>query len=139
MKLGKMFIISLQKLFAFSWKSKFRIFDIQISWHHQIPQHKTGNTFYWVAWEANSLLMKFGQFMSYYKRKIFIKKFYNNCDLKTSSRPFFAMILSTTSIRKWNFWINLLILDIQQQNYQNLSKSAGTCPQIPFHKKFFEN
>ena len=33
--------------------------------------------------------MKFGQFMSYYKRKNFIKNFYKNCDLKTSSRPFF--------------------------------------------------
>ena len=32
--------------------------------------------------------MKFGQFMSYYKRKNIIKKFYKNCGLKTSSRPF---------------------------------------------------
>ena len=30
-KLGKMFFISLQKLFSFSRKSKFRILDIQIS------------------------------------------------------------------------------------------------------------
>ena len=36
--------------------------------------------------------MKLGQFMSYYKRKNFIKTFYKNCDLKTSSRAFvFAM------------------------------------------------
>ena len=32
MKLGKMFLISLQKLFLFSKKSKFRILDIQISY-----------------------------------------------------------------------------------------------------------
>ena len=32
--------------------------------------------------------MKFGQFMSYYKRKNFIKQFRKNCDLKTSSKPF---------------------------------------------------
>ena len=32
--------------------------------------------------------MKFGQFMPYYKRKIFTKTFYKNCDLKTNSRPF---------------------------------------------------
>ena len=32
--------------------------------------------------------MKFGQFVPYYKRKNFIEKFYKNCDLKTSSRPF---------------------------------------------------
>ena len=36
----------------------------------------------------HSLLMKFDQFMSYYKRKNFSKKFDESCDLKTSSRPF---------------------------------------------------
>ena len=35
-----------------------------------------------------SLLMKFGQFMLYYKRKKLIKKFYKICGLKTGSRPF---------------------------------------------------
>ena len=35
-----------------------------------------------------SLLMKFGQFISYYKRINFIKKFYKNCSLKTSSRTY---------------------------------------------------
>ena len=45
-KLGKIFFILLQKLFSFSRKSKFRILDIQISWHHQMPNHKTRNTFY---------------------------------------------------------------------------------------------
>ena len=34
------------------------------------------------------LLMKFGQFMSYYKRKNFIKNLYKKYGLKTSSRPF---------------------------------------------------
>ena len=49
----------------------------------------------------HSLLMKFGQFMSYYKRKNFIKKFDKNCDLKTSSRPLgVCKELSTTSIGK---------------------------------------
>ena len=32
--------------------------------------------------------IKFGEFMSYYKRKNFIKNFLKNCDQKTSSRPF---------------------------------------------------
>ena len=36
----------------------------------------------------HSLLMKSGQFMSYYKRKDFIKKFYKHCNLKISFRPF---------------------------------------------------
>ena len=38
----------------------------------------------------HNLLMKFGQFMSYYKRKKNIRKFYENCSLKTSPRPFFV-------------------------------------------------
>ena len=47
----------------------------------------------------HSALTKFGQFMSYYKRKDFIKKFYKNCDLKTSPRPIcVCKDLSTTSI-----------------------------------------
>ena len=32
--------------------------------------------------------MKFGQFMSYHKRKKFIEKFYKHYDLITSSRSF---------------------------------------------------
>ena len=38
----------------------------------------------------NSLLMKFGQFISYYKGKTFVKIFYKNCDLETrpATRPF---------------------------------------------------
>ena len=36
----------------------------------------------------HSLLIKLGQFMSYYKRKNFLKKFNKNCDLKTSVRLF---------------------------------------------------
>ena len=38
-KLGKKFFNSLQRIFSFSGKSKFRILDIQISWHFlQKPQ-----------------------------------------------------------------------------------------------------
>ena len=60
----------------------------------------------------HSLLMNFGQFMSYYKRKNF-KKFYKNCGLKTSSRVFcVCKELSTTSVRKWSFWSKQLILDM---------------------------
>ena len=45
--------------------------------------------------------MKLGQFMSYEKRKNFIEKFYQNCGLKTSSRPFCVCEeLSTTSVGK---------------------------------------
>ena len=42
----------------------------------------------------------------------FIKKFYQNFGLQTSSRPFcVCKELSKTSIGKWNFWSKLLILD----------------------------
>ena len=59
--------------------------------------------------------MKFGQFMSYYKRNNLIKKFCNKGDLKTSFRPFcVCKELSTT-------------------------KSACRPPQIPYYRGFFEN
>ena len=45
-KLGKMFFILLQKLFLFSRKSNFRIPHFEISLHHQMPKHKTRNTFH---------------------------------------------------------------------------------------------
>ena len=35
-----------------------------------------------------SLVVKFGQFMQYYKLIVFIKKFYKKCGLETSSRLF---------------------------------------------------
>ena len=34
--------------------------------------------------------MKFSQFMSYFKRNNFIKRFYKKCGLETSSRPIFV-------------------------------------------------
>ena len=45
MKVRKMFFISLQKLFSFSRKEKFKILNIQISRRHQMAKHKK-NTFY---------------------------------------------------------------------------------------------
>ena len=74
----KCFFISLQKLFSFSRKSNFSILDFQISLRHQV--NNLGS--------VHDLLMKFGQFMSYSKRKNSSKKFYKKCGMKTSSRPF---------------------------------------------------
>ena len=103
-KWRKMFFISHQNLFSFLRKSNFRILHFQISWHHQMPKHERRNTIHWITWEVNSLLMRCGQFMSYYKRKNFIKKFCKNCRWKTSSRLFcVCKELSTASIGKWNF------------------------------------
>ena len=45
MKLGKLFF-SLQKLFSFLRKSKFRILDIQMSCRYQMAKHEIRNTFY---------------------------------------------------------------------------------------------
>ena len=53
--------------------------------------------------------MKFDKFISYYKRKNFTKKICKNCDLKTSSKPFYVFKeSSTTSLGKRNFWSKLL-------------------------------
>ena len=41
--------------------------------------------------------MKFGQFMYYYKGKIFIKRFYVKCVLETSSSSF--LILKESSVK----------------------------------------
>ena len=46
----------------------------------------------------HSLLMKFGNFKSYYKRKFFYKKLYEKCGLKTSSRLF--LIFSEFSVKR---------------------------------------
>ena len=105
-RLGKMFFIWLQKLFLFSRKSNFRVLYLQISWDHRMPKHKTINTFHLKS--KHSLIMEFGQFKLYYKRKNFIKKWYKNCGLKTSFKPFCVYKeLSRTSIGKRNFWSKL--------------------------------
>ena len=57
-----------QKLFLFSKKSKSRILDIQISWHHQFLSIKK-NILLNNLGSKHSLLMKFGQFISYCKKK----------------------------------------------------------------------
>ena len=70
-----MFFISLQKHFSFSWKSNFRILDIQILWLRQLPKHKTKNTFHWIILGSkHRLLMRFDQFMPYYERIDFLSK-----------------------------------------------------------------
>ena len=84
MKLEKIFFISLQKLFSFSRRPKFRTLDIQF---HDVIKCLM-KKFYWITWEENSLLMKFGQYISYYKRNNFIKKFYKTTTWKLVPGPF---------------------------------------------------
>ena len=72
----KTFFISLQMLASFSKKSNFRTWDILISWRRQMLKYRIRATFYWITWDLgrkHSLLMKFGQFMSYCERKKLLK------------------------------------------------------------------
>ena len=104
--------------------------------------HKQGIHIHFTEYlgKNHSLLMKFGQFMSYHKWKKKIEKFYKNCDLKTNSRPFcICKVLSTISIGKWNLWSNLLILDMLYYNYSNLSKPIYSPLEISVYRGFFEN
>ena len=56
MKLGKKsFYFTSKALFVLSRKSNFRDLDVQIAWCHQMPKHKTRNTFYWITWEINTV------------------------------------------------------------------------------------
>ena len=100
----------------------------------------------------HSLLMKFGQFMLYYKRKNFIKKLYQNCCLKTSSRLFFVCKeLSTTSIGKQATYIGYVIAKLSKsaqismltslesflQKILGKLKRPGTSLQATFFIEFF--
>ena len=64
-----------------------------------------------------SLVMKFDQFMQYYKIIFFIKKFYEKCDLETSSRPF--LIFKESSVKKilWRSacWFGQILIDLLLQ------------------------
>ena len=63
--LEKKFFFSLQKLFSFTRKSNFRTLNIDISWNAWNKKCILLSN----LWSKHSRLMKFGQFMSYYKRK----------------------------------------------------------------------
>ena len=105
------FFILLQKLFLFSRKSNFKILDIKIWKSHQMSKQNNKYILTYNLGSKYSLLMKFGHLMSYYKRKKIIKIFCKNCNLKTSSRSFFVCKeWSISSIVKWNFWDELLIV-----------------------------
>ena len=69
-----MFFISLEKLFSFSRKSNFRILDIQISWHYQMPKHETRNTFYWITWKGTQSVNEIWPFYVILQKSKIIKK-----------------------------------------------------------------
>ena len=43
------------KVFSFLRSSSLNFSDIQRLWRHQIPMHKTRNTFYWITCEVNTV------------------------------------------------------------------------------------
>ena len=115
-KLGKMFFNSPQKLFSFPRKSDFRILDFQISWHHQMPLHKTRNTFYWITWEVNTVSWWNLASLCHITKGIIAKKGSRKTAVRELVPDFFVFSKSfqesTTSLGKWNFWRNLLMLDM---------------------------
>ena len=63
-----------------------------------MPKHETQNTLLNNLGSKCSLVMKFDQFMQYFKIAFFIKKFYEKCGLETSTRPF--LIFKKSSVKK---------------------------------------
>ena len=69
-----------------------------MSRRNQMPKRETRNILLNKSGSKHSLLMKFRQFMYYYKIIFFIEKFYEKYDLETSSRPF--LIFQESSVKK---------------------------------------
>ena len=86
-ELGKMLLLHFKSSF-FSRKPNFRFLDIQILWCYQVPKHKTRNTFYWINRSKHSLLVKLGQFTSYYKRTKLSKNFAKTVTWKLVPGPY---------------------------------------------------
>ena len=107
-----MLFIFFQNLFSSLRKSNFRILQFLISSRHQMPKHKTRNTFHWIIWEVNTVCYwNLASLCHIIKEKNTSKNFCKNCGLKTSSRPFCVWKeLSIASTGKWNFWRKLLVL-----------------------------
>ena len=88
MKLGKTLFISLQQLFSFSKKSKFRILIIQIPSRHQMPKHKTRNTFYLIAREVSTVCWNLASVFHIRKENFLSKKSTKTVTRKLVPSPF---------------------------------------------------
>ena len=127
----KEYLWTVTKCFLFHFKSSFRSWEnhiliSQIFKFHDVikclsmkqEMHLQNN-----LRSKYSMLMKIGQFMSYYKRKKIIKKFYKNCDAKTSFSPIFvckelkssshfpkkiALFASSKALSKWRKMLFIL-------------------------------
>ena len=84
----KKFFFSLQNFFLFLRQSDFNFSNIQMSWRHQMPKHKTRNIFYWITWEVNIVWWwNFASLCNITKWN-FLSKNYGKYGLETSSRSF---------------------------------------------------
>ena len=123
MKLGKVFFISLQNLFPFSRKSNFRTLDIQISWHHQMPTHKTRNTLCWITWEVNTVCQwNLASLCHITEEKILSKTSTKIAARKLVPDLFFLQRIKHSLYWKMKFLSKLLILDMC------ISKTVNSCP-----------
>ena len=79
-----------------------------------MPRHKTGNTFYWITWEVNTICQwNLASLCHITKEKISSENFTKTAAWKLVSGPFcVCKEWSVTSIGKWNVWSKLLILDM---------------------------
>ena len=83
--------------------------------------------------------MKFDQFMSYHKRKNFMKKFYKDCELKTSSKQYcFCKGLKHIIYWKTNFLKDATCIRYVLAKLPTFVQIALRTPLIPFYKGFFE-
>ena len=108
-----------EKCFLFHFESSFRSWDNQILTFHIVKcydvikclsmKHETLLLNYLRS--KLSLVMKFSQFVWYYKSKFFIKKSYEKCGLETSSRPFFKFKESSVkrNLRRSTCWFEKIL------------------------------
>ena len=108
----------------------FRVPELLFSWRHQISKEETKSILLNNLESKLSLVMKVGKFMSYYKRKIFIKKKKKEkYGLETSSGPF--LIFKESSVKRnacWKsacwFWYILIVLLLHMQYNQLVSRMS---------------
>ena len=79
-----------------------------------MPKHKTRNTFHWITWEVTTAFWwNLASLCHTTKEKIYSKSFTKTAAWKLVPGPFcVCKELSTTSVGKWNFGSNLLVLDM---------------------------
>ena len=112
-----------EQLFSLLRYSNFRILEPEISCHYQVPEHKIKKCIFLNNLRMkHSMVMNFGQFMRYHKRKNLSKNSMELYGLETSSRFFF--ILKESSVKRHlkkftcRIWYILIVLLLCTQHDQ---------------------